>query len=152
MDAGFEQTVLDRNFEAAAPNQRWVADTTEMLTRSGGKFYLAAIIECIARSCGARARGRSSRSKCSKEIRASASSPCGSACAACSFEFGENFIIVVGFTIARRATALPRGPRIVALTTINSASGSKRVSFLTRETRRRRDDLAGSGYGSQICA
>lgn len=43
--------VLDRNFEAAAPNQRWVGDTTEMLTTSGGKFYLAAIIDLYSRFC-----------------------------------------------------------------------------------------------------
>ena len=41
--------VLDRNFQAAAPNQRWVSDTTEMLTSSGGKFYLAAIVDLYAR-------------------------------------------------------------------------------------------------------
>lgn len=43
--------VLDRKFEADAPNQRWVGDTTEMLTASGGKFYLAAIIDLYARFC-----------------------------------------------------------------------------------------------------
>lgn len=43
--------VLDRNFEAEAPNQRWVGDTTEMLTTSGGKFYLAAIIDLYSRFC-----------------------------------------------------------------------------------------------------
>ena len=40
--------VLDRKFEAEAPNQRWVGDTTEMLTASG-KFYLAAIVDLYAR-------------------------------------------------------------------------------------------------------
>lgn len=43
--------VLERNFEADAPNQRWVGDTTEMLTSSGGKFYLAAIIDLYSRLC-----------------------------------------------------------------------------------------------------
>ncbi|MGE0549495.1 MAG: IS3 family transposase [Kofleriaceae bacterium] len=43
--------VLDRKFEASAPNRRWVGDTTEMLTTSGGKFYLAAIIDLYARFC-----------------------------------------------------------------------------------------------------
>jgi transposase InsO family protein len=43
--------VLDRNFEAEAPNQRWVGDTTEMLTSSGGRFYLAAIIDLYSRFC-----------------------------------------------------------------------------------------------------
>jgi transposase InsO family protein len=46
-DSNHDQPVaanlLDRQFEAEAPNQRWVGDTTEMLTTSGGKFYLAAI-------------------------------------------------------------------------------------------------------------
>lgn len=40
--------LLNRDFEAAAPNQRWVGDTTELLTLSG-KFYLAAIVDLYAR-------------------------------------------------------------------------------------------------------
>lgn len=43
--------ILDRNFEAQAPNQRWVGDTTEMRTASGGKFFLAAIIDLYSRFC-----------------------------------------------------------------------------------------------------
>jgi len=43
--------LLARAFEAAAPNQRWVGDTTEMLTASGGKFYLAAVLDLFARYC-----------------------------------------------------------------------------------------------------
>jgi transposase InsO family protein len=50
-DQPIAPNVLDRNFEAAAPNQRWVGDTTEMLTTSGGKFYLAAIIDLYSRFC-----------------------------------------------------------------------------------------------------
>jgi putative transposase len=40
--------ILNRDFTATAPNQRWVGDTTEMLTASG-KFYLAAIVDLYAR-------------------------------------------------------------------------------------------------------
>ena len=40
--------LLDRKFEADAPNQRWVGDTTELLTASG-KFFLAAIVDLYAR-------------------------------------------------------------------------------------------------------
>jgi len=40
--------VLNREFEATAPNQRWVGDTTELLTASG-KFYLAAILDLYSR-------------------------------------------------------------------------------------------------------
>ena len=40
--------LLDRDFTASAPNQRWVGDTTELLTTSG-KFYLAAIVDLYAR-------------------------------------------------------------------------------------------------------
>jgi putative transposase len=40
--------LLNREFTATAPNQRWVGDTTEMLT-SSGKFYLAAIVDLYAR-------------------------------------------------------------------------------------------------------
>lgn len=43
--------VLDRQFDAAAPNQRWVGDTTQMLTTSGGRFYLAAIVDLYSRFC-----------------------------------------------------------------------------------------------------
>ena len=50
-DQPIASNVLDREFEASAPNQRWVGDTTEMLTASGGKFYLAAIIDLYARYC-----------------------------------------------------------------------------------------------------
>jgi len=40
--------VLNREFEAEAPNQRWVGDTTELLTTTG-VFYLAAIVDLYAR-------------------------------------------------------------------------------------------------------
>ena len=43
--------LLERDFQAAAPNQRWVSDTTEMLTTSGGKFFLAAIVDLYSRYC-----------------------------------------------------------------------------------------------------
>ena len=36
--------LLDRRFEATAPNQRWVGDTTEFLIGENGKLYLAAIL------------------------------------------------------------------------------------------------------------
>ena len=41
--------VLDRDFIADAPNQRWVADTTEFVTGSGGKLYLAAVLDLFSR-------------------------------------------------------------------------------------------------------
>ena len=41
--------VLERDFTAAAPNQRWVGDTTELRTTGGGKFYLAAILDLYSR-------------------------------------------------------------------------------------------------------
>jgi putative transposase len=40
--------LLDRKFEAAAPNQRWVGDTTELLIPNG-KLYLAAIVDLYSR-------------------------------------------------------------------------------------------------------
>lgn len=43
--------ILDREFTADAPNQRWVGDTTEMLTVNGAKFYLAAIVDLYSRFC-----------------------------------------------------------------------------------------------------
>jgi putative transposase len=50
-DQPIAANLLDRNFEADAPNQRWVGDTTEMRTADGGKFYLAAILDLYARRC-----------------------------------------------------------------------------------------------------
>jgi len=42
--------VLDRDFTAAGPNQRWVGDTSEFLIGdSGAKLYLAAILDLYSR-------------------------------------------------------------------------------------------------------
>jgi len=42
--------LLDRQFEAAAPNQRWVGDTTELLIgQSNAKLFLAVILDLFAR-------------------------------------------------------------------------------------------------------
>jgi transposase InsO family protein len=42
--------LLDRQFKADGPNQRWVGDTTELLIGDGGaKFFLAAILDLYSR-------------------------------------------------------------------------------------------------------
>jgi len=41
--------LLGRQFEAQSPNQRWVGDTTELLIGTGGKIYLAAILDLFSR-------------------------------------------------------------------------------------------------------
>ena len=41
--------LLDRRFEAPAPNQRWVGDTTEFVIGSSGKLYLAVILDLFSR-------------------------------------------------------------------------------------------------------
>jgi transposase InsO family protein len=41
--------LLDRQFEAAAPNVRWVGDTTELTIGANGKLYLAAILDLYSR-------------------------------------------------------------------------------------------------------
>jgi putative transposase len=41
--------LLDRQFEADAPNQRWVGDTTEFVIGTSGKLYLAAILDLFSR-------------------------------------------------------------------------------------------------------
>ena len=42
--------LLNRDFTAAAPNQRWVGDTTEFVIGDGGaKLYLAAILDLFSR-------------------------------------------------------------------------------------------------------
>jgi putative transposase len=41
--------LLDRQFVAAAPNQRWVGDTTEFVIGGSGKLYLAAVLDLFSR-------------------------------------------------------------------------------------------------------
>ena len=41
--------LLDRQFEAAAPNQRWVGDTTECVIGSSGTLYLAVVLDLFSR-------------------------------------------------------------------------------------------------------
>ena len=42
--------LLNRQFAAAAPNQRWVSDTTEfVIGRGNGKLYLAAVLDLFSR-------------------------------------------------------------------------------------------------------
>ena len=41
--------LLNREFDAPAPNQRWVGDTTEFVIGSSGKLYLAAILDLFSR-------------------------------------------------------------------------------------------------------
>jgi len=41
--------LLDRQFEAQSPNQRWVGDTTELLIGTSGKLFLAAILDLFSR-------------------------------------------------------------------------------------------------------
>jgi transposase InsO family protein len=41
--------ILDRRFEADAPNQRWVGDTTELRIGESGRLFLAAIIDLFSR-------------------------------------------------------------------------------------------------------
>jgi putative transposase len=41
--------LLARQFQAPAPNQRWVGDTTEFVIGASGKLYLAAILDLFSR-------------------------------------------------------------------------------------------------------
>jgi putative transposase len=41
--------LLNREFTAAAPNQRWVGDTTEFVIGGGGKLFLAAILDLYSK-------------------------------------------------------------------------------------------------------
>src|SRR5262249_16260057 len=41
--------LLERRFEAEAPNQRWVGDTTELRVGDGGRLFLAAIVDLFSR-------------------------------------------------------------------------------------------------------
>ena len=48
-DQPIAANLLDRQFEAEAPNQRWVGDTTEFVIGGSGKLYLAAILDLYSR-------------------------------------------------------------------------------------------------------
>jgi putative transposase len=48
-DLPVADNLLDRQFTAEAPNQRWVGDTTEFVIGSGGKLYLAVILDLFSR-------------------------------------------------------------------------------------------------------
>jgi putative transposase len=41
--------LLEQKFDAEAPNQRWVGDTTEFVIGSSGKLYLAAVMDLFSR-------------------------------------------------------------------------------------------------------
>jgi transposase InsO family protein len=48
-DQPIAANLLDRQFEAEAPNQRWVGDTTEFVIGTSGKLYLAVILDLFSR-------------------------------------------------------------------------------------------------------
>jgi len=48
-DQPVADNLLDRQFVAAAPNERWVGDTTEFVIGGSGKLYLAAILDLFSR-------------------------------------------------------------------------------------------------------
>jgi putative transposase len=48
-DQPVADNLLDRQFEAEAPNQRWVGDTTEFVIGTSGKLYLAVILDLFSR-------------------------------------------------------------------------------------------------------
>ena len=48
-DLPIATNVLNRQFTAAAPNRRWVGDTTEFVIGESGKLYLAAILDLFSR-------------------------------------------------------------------------------------------------------
>jgi len=41
--------LLDRDFSAPAPNQRWVSDTTELVIGGSAKLYLAVVMDLFSR-------------------------------------------------------------------------------------------------------
>ena len=48
-DQPIPANILDRRFDADVPNQRWVGDTTELVIGSGGRLYLAVILDLFSR-------------------------------------------------------------------------------------------------------
>jgi len=48
-DQPIAANLLDRQFQAEAPNQRWVGDTSEFVIGGSGKLYLAVILDLFSR-------------------------------------------------------------------------------------------------------
>jgi putative transposase len=48
-DQPIAANLLDRQFAAESPNQRWVGDTSEFVIGGSGKLYLAAILDLFSR-------------------------------------------------------------------------------------------------------
>ena len=48
-DQPVANNLLNRQFAAEAPNQRWVGDTTEFVIGTSGKLYLAAVLDLFSR-------------------------------------------------------------------------------------------------------
>jgi putative transposase len=48
-DQPIAANLLDREFRAEAPNQRWVGDTTEFVIGTSGKLYLAVVLDLFSR-------------------------------------------------------------------------------------------------------
>ena len=48
-DQPIAANLLDRQFAAEAPNQRWVSDTSEFVIGGSGKLYLAVILDLFSR-------------------------------------------------------------------------------------------------------
>jgi transposase InsO family protein len=48
-DQPVADNLLNRQFEAAAPNQSWVGDTTEFVIGTSGKLYLAVVLDLFSR-------------------------------------------------------------------------------------------------------
>lgn len=48
-DQPVADNLLNRQFEAEAPNQRWVGDTTEFVIGDSGRLYLASILDLYSR-------------------------------------------------------------------------------------------------------
>jgi putative transposase len=48
-DQPVADNLLNRQFDAAAPNQRWVGDTTEFVIGTSSKLYLAAVLDLFSR-------------------------------------------------------------------------------------------------------
>jgi putative transposase len=48
-DQPIAPNLLDREFRADAPNQRWVGDTSEFIVANGGRIFLAAIVDLFSR-------------------------------------------------------------------------------------------------------
>lgn len=83
-----EENVIDRDFHAAKPNQKWLTDITEFSIKAG-KVYLSPIIDCLDGMPVSWIIGTSSNAELANLIRSMSWKGCSPDNSACEGFFGH---------------------------------------------------------------